>query len=97
MEPAERKLPRFFQAYVHDAANEGSNWQMQNLNLSLLHLTTLCTIFERVNLHVYVFVHAADRFAANLEEEVHICITTGHTREMEMSTVTTVLQQTRLQ
>jgi hypothetical protein len=26
MEPAERQLPRFHQAYVHDVANEGPNW-----------------------------------------------------------------------
>ncbi len=25
MEPTKGKLPRFFQAYVHDATNEGSN------------------------------------------------------------------------
>ncbi len=28
MEPAEGQLPRFLQAYVHDAANEGPNRQM---------------------------------------------------------------------
>jgi len=26
MEPVERQLPHFHQAYVHDAANEGPNW-----------------------------------------------------------------------
>jgi hypothetical protein len=28
MEPVERQLPRFLQAYVHDATNEGPNRQM---------------------------------------------------------------------
>jgi hypothetical protein len=28
MEPAKGQLPRFFQAYVHDATNEDLNWQM---------------------------------------------------------------------
>jgi hypothetical protein len=36
-------------------------------------------ILERVNLYVYVFVYATDRFTANRVEEVHICITDGCT------------------
>jgi hypothetical protein len=79
MEPAKRKLPRFLQAYVHDAANEGPNPQVQNPNLSSMHLTTLCTILGRVNPYVNVFVHAIDCFAINPTKEVHICITAGRT------------------
>jgi hypothetical protein len=75
MEPAEGQLPHFLQAYVHDGANEGSNWQMQNPNPSSAHLTTLCMILRRVNPYVNVFVHAVDRLPTNLAEEVHICIT----------------------
>jgi len=36
-------------------------------------------IFEHINPYVNVFVHAIDRLATNLAEEVHICITIGHT------------------
>jgi hypothetical protein len=79
MEPVERQLPRFLQAYVHDVTNEGLNRQMQNPNLNLAHLTTLCMIFGRVNPYVNVFVHVADCLATNLVEEVHICITAGRT------------------
>jgi hypothetical protein len=79
MELAERQLPRFLQAYVHDAVNEGSNRRMQNPNLSLAHLMTLRTILGRVNLYVNVFVRAADHLVANLTKEVYICITVGHT------------------
>jgi hypothetical protein len=52
---------------------------MQNLNLSLVHLMTLCTILGCVNPCVNVFIRAVDRLAANPAEEVHICITTGCT------------------
>ncbi len=52
---------------------------MQNPNLSLTHLTTLRMILRRVNLYVYVFIYATDRFTANRAEEVHICITDGRT------------------
>ncbi len=79
MEPLEGQLPSFLQAYVHDAINEGPNRQMQNPNLSPVHLTTLRTILGRVNPYVNVFVCAADRFTANPAEEVHICITAGRT------------------
>jgi len=79
MEPTERQLPRFLQAYVHDAINEGLNRQMQNPNLSSAHLMTLRTILGRINPYVNVFIRAADRFATNPTEEVHICITTGRT------------------
>jgi hypothetical protein len=79
MESAKGQLPRFLQAYVHDAANEGPNRQMQNPNLSPMHLTTLHTILERVNPYVNVFVRAVNRFTANPTKEVHICITIGHT------------------
>jgi hypothetical protein len=79
MEPGEGQLPCFLQAYVHDAANEGPNRQMQNYNLSPTHLTTLRTILEPVNPYVNVFVCVANRLATNLVEEVHICITTGLT------------------
>ncbi len=79
MEPAEGQLPRFLQAYVHDAVNEGLNQSMQNPNLSSAHLMTLRTIFECVNLYVNVFVRAADCLAANPIEEVHICITASRT------------------
>jgi hypothetical protein len=79
MEPIERQLPRFLLAYVHDAANEGLNRQMQNPNLSPTHLTTLHTIFERVNPYVNVFVRAIDHLVTNPIKEVHICITTGRT------------------
>jgi hypothetical protein len=79
MEPAKGQLPRFLHAYVHDAANEGPNRQMQNPNLSPVHLMTLCAILGRVNPYVNVLVHVADRFAANPAEEVHICITAGRT------------------
>jgi hypothetical protein len=48
-------------------------------NLNSAHLTTLCTIFERINSYVNVFIRATDHFATSLAEEVHICITTGHT------------------
>jgi hypothetical protein len=72
-------LPRFLQAYVHDAVNEGLNRQMQNPNLSSAHLMTLRTILRRVNPYVNVFVRATDRLAANPIEEVHICITAGRT------------------
>jgi hypothetical protein len=78
MEPIERQLPHFLQAYVHDATNEGPNRQMQNPNLSPTHFTTLHIILRRVNPYVNVFVRATDHFAANPAEEVHICITTGH-------------------
>jgi hypothetical protein len=42
-------------------------------------LTTLRTILGRVNPYVNVFVRAVDYLVTNLAEEVHICITTGHT------------------
>ncbi len=79
MEPSERQLPCFLQAYVHDVVNESPNRQMQNPNLSSAHLMTLRTILRRVNPYVNVFVRAVDRLAANPTEEVHICITTGYT------------------
>jgi hypothetical protein len=82
---------------VHDAANEGPNQQLQNLNLSLAHLMTFRTILERVNPYVNVFVRVADRLATNPIKEVHICITAGRTQELEMSDVTTFLWQTKLQ
>jgi hypothetical protein len=72
MEPIEGQLPRFLQAYVHDAANEGPNWQMQNPNLSPVHLMTLCTILGHVNPYVNVSVRATNCLVANLIEEVHI-------------------------
>jgi hypothetical protein len=74
MELAEGQLPRFLQAYVHDAVNEGPNRQMQNPNLSPAHLTTLCMILRHVNPYVNVLVRAANCLATNLAEEVHICI-----------------------
>jgi hypothetical protein len=40
MELVEGQLPHFLQAYVHDMANEGLNWQMYNPNLSPTHLMT---------------------------------------------------------
>jgi hypothetical protein len=52
---------------------------MQNPNLSLAHLMTLCMIIGRVNPYVNVFVHVADRLATNPIEEVHICITASRT------------------
>jgi len=52
---------------------------MQNPNLSLTHLITFHTILEWVNPYVNVFVHAADRLAANPTEEVHICIIADRT------------------
>ncbi len=64
---------------MHDAANEGPNWHMQNPNLSPVHLTTFRTILRRVNPYVNVFVRVVDRFIANPEEEVHICIIVGRT------------------
>jgi hypothetical protein len=79
MESVEGKLLCFLQAYVHDAANEGPNRQIQNPNLSLAHLMTFHTILGRINPYVNVFVCAADRLATNFTKEVHICITTGHT------------------
>jgi len=79
MEPTKGQLPRFLQAYVHDAVNEGPNQQTQNPNLSSVYLMTLHTIFRRVNPYVNVFVRATDRLAANPTEEVHICITAGRT------------------
>jgi hypothetical protein len=79
MEPTEGQLPRFLQAYVHDATNEGQNRQMQNPNLSSAHLTTLRTILKRVNPYVDIFVRAADCLAANPTEDVHICIRGGRT------------------
>ncbi len=97
MEPAEGQLPCFLQAYVHDATNENLNRQMQNPNLSPMHLMTFRTILGHVNPYVNVFVHVADCFAANLVEEVHICITTGRTLGTEMSVVIMSLWQTRLQ
>jgi hypothetical protein len=75
MEPAKGQLLRFLQAYVHDVANEGSNRQMQNPNLSSVHLTTFCTILEHVNPYVNVFVRVVDHLVANPVKEVHICIT----------------------
>ncbi len=62
---------------MHDATNEGQNRKMQNPNLSLAHLTTLRTILGRVNSYVDVFVRVADRLAANLIEDIHICIRGG--------------------
>jgi hypothetical protein len=79
MELAKGQLPRFLQAYVHDAANESPNRQMQNPNISLAHLTTFCMILMRINPYVNVFVRAADCLAANPTKEVHICITIGLT------------------
>jgi hypothetical protein len=79
MEFTEGQLPHFLQAYVHDAANEGPNWQMQNPNLSSAHLMTLRIIFERVNPYVNVFIHVVDHLATNLAKEVHICIIAGCT------------------
>jgi hypothetical protein len=79
MEPAEGQLPRFLQAYVHDAGNEGLNRYMQNPNLSLAHLTTLRMTLARVNPYVNVFVRATDHLTTNPAEEVHICITVGRT------------------
>jgi hypothetical protein len=40
---------------------------------------TLRTTLRRVNLYVNVFVRVANRLAANLVEEVHICIIAGRT------------------
>jgi hypothetical protein len=79
MELVEEQLPCFLQAFVHDATNEGPNRQMQNPNLSPVHLMTLCIILGRVNPYVNIFVHEADRLVTNLVEEVHICITIGCT------------------
>jgi hypothetical protein len=79
MEPPEGQLPRFLHAYMHDATNEGPNWQMQNLNLSSMHLMTFRTILGRVNPFVNIFIRAADRLAANPAEEVHNCITASRT------------------
>ncbi len=50
---------------------------MQNLNLSSVHLTTLCIILGRINPYVNVFVCVADCLATNPVKEVHICITAG--------------------
>jgi hypothetical protein len=66
MEPAEGQLPCFLQAYVHEATNEGPNWQ--NPNLSPVHLMTLHAILGHVNPYVNVFVRAADRLTANPTE-----------------------------
>jgi len=52
---------------------------MQNPNLSSAHLMTLHTILGCINPYVNVFVRATNRLAANLTEEVHICITAGRT------------------
>jgi len=52
---------------------------MQNPNLSLAHLTTLCMILGHINLYVNVFVRVTNGLGVNPAEEVHICITTGHT------------------
>jgi hypothetical protein len=67
------------QAYVHDVINEDLNRQMQNTNISLRQLMTLCMIFRHINPYVNIFIHAIDRLATNPAEEVHICITIGHT------------------
>jgi hypothetical protein len=83
MENVEMQLPRFLQAYVHDAANEGPNQHMQNPNLSPTHLTTLRTILGHINPYVNVFIRAIDCFVVNLVEEVHICITAGRTPRNE--------------
>ncbi len=83
MELIERQLTRFLQVFMHDVANEGPNQQMQNPNLSSMHLTTLHTILRHVNPYVNFFVCAVDRLAANLVEEVHICITIGRTLRNE--------------
>jgi hypothetical protein len=91
MEPVKRKLPRFLQAYVHDAINEGPNGQMQNPNLSSAHLTTFCTILRRVNPYVNIFIHAADHLAINPVEEVHICITFGRTSKNKNDRYSNVL------
>jgi hypothetical protein len=40
---------------------------------------TLRTILRRVNFYVDVFVRAVDHLAANLAEDLHICIIAGHT------------------
>ncbi len=79
MEPIEGQLPCFLQAYVHDAANEGPNRQIQNPNLSPAHLMTFHTILGRINPYVNVFVCAADCLVTNFTKEVHICITAGRT------------------
>jgi hypothetical protein len=42
-------------------------------------LTTLRTILRRINPFVNVFIRAADHFATNPVEEVHICIIAGRT------------------
>jgi hypothetical protein len=52
---------------------------MRNPNLSPAHLTTLRTIFGRINPYVNVFVRAADCLATNPTEEVHICSTVDRT------------------
>jgi hypothetical protein len=52
---------------------------MQNPNLSLVHLMTLCTILRHANPYVNIFVRAANRLASDLVEEVHICITSCRT------------------
>jgi hypothetical protein len=44
-----------------------------------VHLTTLRTILGHVNLYVNVFVRATNHLVVNPSEEVHICITAGHT------------------
>ncbi len=79
MELAEGQLPHFLQAYVHDAANEGPNHQMQNPNLSPTHLMTFRTILGRINPYVNVFVRVADCLTTNLLEEVHIYIIASRT------------------
>ncbi len=79
MECVKGQLPPFLQAYGHDAVNEGLNRQMQNPNLSSVHLMTLRTILGCINPYVNVFVRAADHLTANPTEEVHICITAGRT------------------
>ncbi len=52
---------------------------MWNPNLSVVHLMTLRMILGRVNPYVNVYICAVDHLALNRAEEVHICITTGHT------------------
>ncbi len=52
---------------------------MQNLNISLVHVTTLRPILGHVNPYVNVFIRVANYLATNPAEEVHICIIASYT------------------
>jgi hypothetical protein len=84
MEPEDRQIPRFLQAYVYDMANEVQNCQLRNPNLSQVTVMAIRDILGRYNPYVRVFERAADRLATHPAEEVRIVLTAARNHGSEM-------------